>query len=48
MMNRAWARRHALTAGVEDGLVLACCMAMFLTQASDRSVLIGSSTSAQL
>lgn len=47
MMNRAWTRRHALTTGVEEGLVRACCMAVFLTQASYRSVLIDS-TSAQL
>jgi hypothetical protein len=30
MLNRAWTRRHALTAGVEEGLGRACCMAMFL------------------
>jgi hypothetical protein len=47
MMNRAWTRGHALTVGVKEGLGLACRIAVFLTQASYRAVLIGS-TSAQL
>jgi hypothetical protein len=30
MLNRAWTRRHTLTAGGEEGLIRACCMAAFL------------------